>query len=437
MDTAVNRLLIISPFFVPMNYVGAKRTLHYCRHLPPLGWAPAVVALPEDLERDPALASLVPDVPLYRGYRGGPVAWGEDLLARLRPPRPGGPPHAKTTAAPERKDGWLPALTTATDKYTRYLPWVLAGTVAFALKERVRAVYVSAGPYSGLELGHLVARALRLPLVVDLRDPWSIERNFQAQRTPRGQRLVEARERQIFGRADAIILNTESALDAYREAYAGAPAAARMSCIRNAFDPELYCAPAPAPSPDDRGPFRIGYYGHLRANKDAVQFLEALSRFAAERGLGPGDLELLTFGERTAADEEAIARFGLAGAVVSHPWVPFTECPAVLGRCHVLLDLMGPRHGLQISGKLYDYFACRRWVLAVSPNREVGTILEETGAGLRVDNGVDPTVAALHDLYERRGRPPELTAAGLEPYTARRATQRLASILEEVLRCRS
>jgi hypothetical protein len=436
MDPFVKRLLMVSPYFVPMNYVGAKRTLHFCRHLPAAGWSSAVVALPASIERDPALETLVPNVPMFRGFRGGPVAWAEDLRAQLdtpAPQRPTGAAKAKASPPPPA-DGLLEALKSASDRYTRYLPWSYAGTVLFALEQRVDVVYVSAGPYSGLELGHAVARTLNRPLVVDLRDPWSLEENFQAERSARGQKLVEARERVIFDRSAAIILNTESALDAYRSAYAGTPAAARMHCIRNAFDPALYAAPAALEADGPSRPFRIGYYGHLRANKDAVLFLEALARFLAIAGLSPADVELTTFGERTAADDAAAARFGLAESVVGHPWVPFTRCPEILGRCDVLLDLMGPRHTLQISGKLYDYLACGRPILSVSPNAEVGRILEDTGAGLWVGNDVGAIAHALGVLYSERHAPRALHAARLQPYTAQVATTKLVELLQEASR---
>jgi hypothetical protein len=435
MDASVNRLLMISPYFVPMNYVGAKRTLHFCRHLPPFEWEPAVVALPASMEADPALATLVPDVPMFRGYRGGPVAWLEDLAARHRPPRSSPRPCPKRSPRGKTSDGWLDAVRSAADRYARYLPWALGGALSLAATTGARAVYVSAGPYSGLELGYAVSRILKLPLFVDLRDPWALEENLQAARTPRAQRLVAASERRIFSHAAGIILNTESALGAYRIAYACTPAAERMACVRNAFDPELYCEPASPPS--DREPFRIGYYGHLRANKDAVLFLEGLARFIGSAGLHPTDVELLTFGERTPQDEEAIARFGLGDAVMTHPWVPFPECPAVLGRCHLLLDLMGPRHGLQISGKFYDYLACGRRILSISPNRELDAIYATTGAGRRVDNTVEAIADALAAEWHRRSATPAVDPVRLAPFTAAAATRRLVRVIEQGAPCPS
>ena len=79
----MRRFLMIAPHFPPCRAVAAKRALCFARNLPKLGWEPAVVALPEDVQRDPELDSLIPEVPLHRWYRGGPLAWFEDSVISL------------------------------------------------------------------------------------------------------------------------------------------------------------------------------------------------------------------------------------------------------------------------------------------------------------------------------------------------------------------
>ena len=91
--------------------IGAKRPMNFARHLPELGWMPAVVALPETMGRDPSLERFVPQVPIWRGYRSGPIAWVEDLIGK----GPAAHPYKAKTA---------PGTEGALDRYSRYLPWV-------------------------------------------------------------------------------------------------------------------------------------------------------------------------------------------------------------------------------------------------------------------------------------------------------------------------
>jgi hypothetical protein len=224
---------MISPFFPPSGVIGAKRPMNFARHLPELGWMPAVVTLPATMGRDPSLERFVPQVPLWRGYRSGPIAWAEDLVGK----GPATHPYkAKTAAGTEG----------ALDRYSRYLPWVFFGARRFLRRQKCEVIYVNAGPHSGQMLGARLSESTGLPLVLDLRDPWSIEPYYREARTPEANRKVDQLEREFFQRATRIILNTESALEAYRAHYGGIIPGERFTVLRSSFEPEMY-GPAPVP----------------------------------------------------------------------------------------------------------------------------------------------------------------------------------------------
>jgi hypothetical protein len=427
----VRSFLLISPLFPPNRHIGAKRALHLVRHLPAAGWMPAAVTLPAELDADPALVGLAPEVPRWTGFRTGPIAWMEDRVG-FRPRRRHYGPARRGGGRGEQ--GRVAVVPPAFDVYTRYFPWTLPGALRFARRERCEAIYAIASPTSSILLGMLVARVSGLPLVVDLRDPWSIEPNYRAARTRAGQALVERLEAAIFGRARAIVLNTESARAAYVSAYAGRIPEERFATIRNSFDPGLYDPPPPPPGPE--GPLHVVYYGNLRPAKSAVGFLRGLRLFVERQGLGAADVQLTTLGERTPDDEEAIAALGLGAIALTHDWVPFTRSRALLGRADVLLDLMGPGHSLQISGKLYDYLAAGRPVLSVAPNRELDAIFTATRAGRRIDDTPEAIAAALTQALtdKRAGRVFTPDAEAVASLRADRAAARVAAILEEVTR---
>jgi glycosyltransferase involved in cell wall biosynthesis len=420
-----------------MGLVGGKRALHLCRHLPGLGWKPVALTLPLSTFLDPALEGLARDVDVSPVFRPGPLA---DLLERVRSRlRPRGAdrevryyPRTGPWAALGRKLKFLAGGLDGLDLYARYLPWAYLRSVPVVKRARPALIYANAGPFSAIHLADALARRGGLPLVLDLRDPWSLEPNYVAARSPAGQRLVERLEGISFGRAARIILNTRAAMEAYREAYAGRIPPERFTFIRNHFDPELY-APSAAPSPEGQ-PFRIIYYGHLRPTKNARLFLAALARVVAEERLGPDQLEFLTFGDFTAEDLEAVRQTGLDDYLHQQAWVPFTEAPRILGTANLLLDLMGPNHHLQISGKLYDYMACGRRVLCVSPNPEVGEILARTGLGERVELDLDAIAAAirraLNDRRKGAFEPP--APAVLAPFSAAQAAREMSAIFDEV-----
>lgn len=428
--------LMISPHFPPSRLVGAKRGLTFARHLPKHGWDPVVVALPFEQNRDPALDALVPDVPIWRGFRSGPVAWLQDRGAKgsgFDPAADSRAAKAKASAPSgvlarvKRELGGLPV-----DRYLKFQPWVLGGALRLIRQHRCRLIHVSAGPFSGLALAWALAELSGLPLVCDLRDPWAHDPIYSEAWTPTGRRVARAVEAGAFRRAGRVVMNSASALAHYRAVYDGVLPAEHFECIRNHFDPDLY-GPLPTP-PGADGPFEVVFFGHLTPVRDGQLFFEAWRRFIDAEGLAPGDAVLTTLGTRTPADDAAIERLALGAFVQTHGWMPFTASRALLGRADLLLDITHPRHRLRIAGKLYDYMAARRPVLSITANPEVAEIHRETGLGEAVGHDVDAIVAALSRAlgHKRAGTTPPIDADALARYGAGPAAAHMARIFDDV-----
>ncbi|MCB9553839.1 MAG: glycosyltransferase [Myxococcales bacterium] len=428
--------LMISPHFPPSALIGAKRGLTLARNLPRHGWDPAVIALPIDRNAEPALAPLVPDVPIWRGFRSGPIAWFEQATRRRSGMRPAEDTRAAKAGAERpsglaarvrRELGGLPV-----DRYLKFQPWVLAGAWRFLRRHRCELIHVSAGPFSGLALAYALAELTGLPLVCDLRDPWAHDPIYSDAWTPTGRAVARAFEAAAFRRAGRVVMNSDAALAHYRAVYAGELPPERFTRIRNHFDPELY---APAPPPPGRGgPFTVVFFGHLTPVRNGALFFEAWRRFIDAERLAPGDATLITLGDRTPTDESAIERLALAPYVETRPFMPFVDAPKLLGAADLLLDIYDPRHLLRISGKLYDYMAARRPVLSISSNPEVIEMVRETGLGRVVPHDVGEIVAALSAALadKRAGTVPAIDPARLQPFEAGPAAAQMAAVFDDV-----
>jgi len=129
----------------------------------------------------------------------------------------------------------------------------------------------------------------------------------------------------------------------------------------------------------------------------------------------------------------AIVRLGLDEYTRIRPSVPLPESRAVLGKADLLLDLMGPEHRLQLSGKFFDYLACGRPILSVTPNEEMGQILTETQAGERVALDAGEIAAALGRWYsqKRSGQEFRRNEVAVRQFEAGPATEKLVAILAE------
>lgn len=462
----MRRFLMIAPHFPPCGAVAAKRALCFARNLPAEGWEPAVIALPESIQRDAGLISLIPDVPIYRYYRGGPIAWFEDAWRRIkRTPPPTSVTSTKPTSAKlssmqaqtgvslEQTAGelappegqrvaawrlftpsyWIKELDQLPiDRYAKYIPTLIPGALRFLRAQRCEAIYATGGPFSTFFLAYTLSKMTGLPMVLDLRDPLTVDPIYAGRWSERGRRFATRLERKYFRHASAVILNTRSSRDAYRHAYRDLLPAEHFSFIRNHFDPDLF-DPHP-PTPTATGPFKIVFYGHLTPIRNARLFLDALRAFIDERSLSPEEIQFYTLGDRTSDDNEQVQRLKLQEYVNVSPWLPFTRSRSLLGTCDLLLDLTSELHHLRISGKFYDYLAAERPILCISESAEYRALFDELKVGEVVYNQESEVVAALGRFYEqkRHGAPFIPNHDAVYQMSARPAAKRLAETLNQI-----
>lgn len=413
------RLLLIAPYFPPIGVVGAKRPLMLTRHLPAQGWTPVVLAADPAGERtDASLLDAVPaDIEVVRPYRA-PFS------------RAPSPPASGLTDGPRGTlFGWDPGNFTPTDRYLWGTPAAIRAGRALVDAHALRAVLVTADPWSGLLAGLAVARSRHLPLVVDLRDPWSLQQAKMRLTPPPVRALIRALERRVFRAAAAIVLNTEAARDAYVAAYDGVVPAGRFHAVRNAFDAGLFRAASPAPS----ARWTVVHYGHFRRLVPAEPLLEGFARFVALAGRGPAEARLLLVGSLPRSAEARAAELGLAPYLEVRPPVPYAESLEVLGGADVLALVATGGMALTIPAKLYDYLAAARPILALTDQPEPARLVAGGELGEVAPPGKPEEVAqALLRLWQRTQGPGRgaLDPARLEGFTARAQARAMAKILD-------
>jgi len=432
-DGARARYLLVSPYFPPMSRIGAKRALHLCRNLPEFGWEPVVLsAPPRDGHVDPRLMDALPaGTVVSRGYAGTLRSFLHRTL-RFEPLPFEEVASGEATRLRERRVfGQDVGFLTPLDQYVYDLPAAVREGVALVRRYGLRAVQVSADPWSGFLTGWFVHRRTGIPLVLDLRDPWSLAAEKMALRPAPTRAAVRWLEHAVFKRASRIVLNSENACEAYQAAYRGRIPEARFTFVRNAFDLALF-APTEGTLPRT---FTLLYFGRFQRFVRPHVLLRAFRRFVDREGLAPSDARLAFAGGLRLQDRAPIAELGLEDRVDRVGYVPYQDGLGALRSAHVLCLIVPPACELQIPGKLYDYLAARRPILALSANDEVDRILAETGSGLSAPYADEESGAArLGELYGRyrRGESFELDPGAVGAYTAREQARAIAAVLDGV-----
>lgn len=435
----MRRFLLVSPYFAPQAALGAYRWVKLARHLPDHGWLATVLAatFPEDARDEGLLDALPAGVEVVEGYLDPRILALRDRLRREPPARAHRP---RPPAAPIQ--GLAPTRV-LTDRCTAHVLHAASSGAALARRSGARVVVVSAGPFSACEVGLRVARATGLPLVYDLRDPFSVHesraRAHGLGAAVRG-RIVDALERRWIGAAAAVILNTRRAFDAYAARYP--EAAGRMTFVRNHFDPTLYRSAA-GPAADRDGSrraaserrFVVLHLGALRADTRVDDVAQAVLRVAAQRGLGPDRIVLRQIGRVTDFERRRVAELGAERFFEALAPVSHRDVMTQLRAAHVLVSMVAPGIDLRIAAKTYDYLASGRPIVAVATNPELDELFAMSRGHVRVAPGDVGAVAEAIDAHVERwlatGRPADESPAPAA-LTSAVAAASIAAVLDRV-----
>ncbi len=440
----MRRVLWLSPYFPPQTRVGALRPLKFVRHLGALGWESVVLCdlRPEDATQAQLAAMIPSDVHVIRNWSR--VAQGtERSLLRARDAAPSaaaapqaarsdarsGPVKVATDAwagfgaklAQELNPEWLPL-----GEHLTRMPYAL-GAARRALEAfPSSAIIVNADPFAATLVGAQLAAEAKLPLIVDLRDPWALCELRRPMRPLLQRALVDRLERGVVEQAAKVILNTEVTLDDYRRHYNDLPAS-RFTCIRNHGDAELVSAGS-HPGFDR---FTLLFLGNFGRFIKADVLIRVLAELRA-RGVGPEQLQLVVTG---AIPEESLRMARGMGADLylrPHGHVPYPEIGAIMAAADLLVLLVQPRGRQRIAAKFFDYLTAERPVLAISESQELASLISASGAGTTHGYadvpGIADAIAAAIAAGRQQVRPRSPIGA-----TSPEAAQALADVLERAV----
>src|SRR5262245_46793259 len=363
------RLLLLSYHFPPGQSVGALRWQQLSSHAAEHGWGLDVITLHPSSVSDPdmsRLASIPPGTRVY-GIRA-PTLPIERVALRLYRAghfeaaglRAGS--RARHEVRWSRKDlvGELRGAYYAWDEYWRQKHWAEAAARLGAkfLERGVHGAVISCGPpHMVHEAARRLARAKGLPLVIDLRDPWSLlQRIPESVASPLWYSLAAHYERRAVAAAALIVMNTESARRAMQAAY---PAAGeRIIAVMNGRDDE------PVPRSRHAHRFTIAYAGTIYLDRGPRPLFPATAEVVRRLDLSPDELGIELMGKAESYNGtpvEALARgAGIEAFVRIRPRRPLCEAMQFLADAAVLVSL--PQDSdMAIPSKIFEYMQFEAW----------------------------------------------------------------------------
>lgn len=363
-----HRVLILSRSFPPSLTVSGKRMYGFAAALPEFGWDTIVVTEP------------IPD----RGLRDGSTAGSVESVQLYSPPW-WPKPHLEVSLSPLKRNSTLRRLArvpTGNDVFL--LAYNLLRLRRFCRDRQVAVIMASAGPTAILPRAWLLGRLAKLPVVFDLRDPWTT--NFLTGDYPRWVQVMEkAMEAFLLRRAARTLFTSKTTRDEYRSLYSDIQPE-RFVTLYTGFQESTPRSPS-----QKSGPLTLVHFGNCYGERSLEPVLRALSHL---RDLVPPSV-ILNMGRIQKRDLDLAQELGVADQVKWQEPVGSEDGAAILGTADLLLLLgYGDRPGF-IPGKTFDYLASGNRILVLSSCSELNELVCSTGRGIGIDPGDHRGIADL------------------------------------------
>jgi glycosyltransferase involved in cell wall biosynthesis len=360
------RVLLVSLYFPPAGGGGVQRPLKLAAHLPELGIETHVLA-PDDprwIHRDEELP-LPPDATIHRTRYFGPRSrkLAEDLHGVTGLSR-----YVVRARA-------LGSRLLVPDENVSWNATAIPAAVRIARQRRIDVVITTSPPASIHLVGAAVRKATGARWVADLRDSLTAHPHRRAER-----RLVRAKEktaewvaRLVAQSADGIVAVSDAIADEVRALSPKGP----VTTIANGSDFDDFDGIEYRPG--ER--FRITHTGSFFGKRDPRPFLTALAGSEL-------DIEARFLGDFRSSDRDWAEELDLGDRLRLLPYAPRRESLELQRDSDALLLLIpdaGGRGRGVLSGKVFEYLAAERPILAVvPPDGAAAELIRETGAGVVV-----------------------------------------------------
>lgn len=368
----MRNLLMLAYYFPPWGGAGVQRTLKYVKYLPQFGWQPQVVtAKPRTLTvSDPTLKQ---ELPAGLSVYSTPIRMLPGFL-------------------PWRVRNWLARWVLVSDQEAGWAPFAQRQAEELIQRQQVQAVYTTSTPYTAHLVGLQLKRRFGLPWIADFRDPW-VENPTVRPPTTWHRTRIQRWERQVITAADRVTAVSEPMTDAFRAAYPMVNPE-HFVFLPNGYDPDDFAQVDPL----GRKPDRLGivYSGSFYGQRSSQPFLQALHNVLMQGNIPRSAIQVRLVGNVGQTTVDLVRTMGLADVVEIIGYIAHRQSVGYVLGADVLLLIIAPGPGSEgvLTGKIFEYLAARRPILALTPPSAATDLIQKSRSGVVVD---PENVAAISD----------------------------------------
>ena len=376
----MNHVLIIAYYYPPAGGAGVQRTLKFTKYLPDFGWIPHVLTVNASnyqLLDHSFDAEIPPAVQIHRAPAARLPTWVPWRLRNLI-------------------TRWLLVV----DEQIGWYPYAVRAGKELLNEHKINAIYSTSPPYTDQLVGYALKRLTNLPWLVDFRDPWV--GNF-ARRNPTRihQQLDNHFEKIVIHNANQIIVVSPWMQADLLVRYPDL-AEDKVYCLPNGYDSADFTGNQIVNISKDK--FSIVHTGSFYSRYRTTEyFIEALQKATTENRILRDKLQVFFVGNIGRTTKDMISQSSVADLIEVTGYLPHQQSVAYLPYADALLLVIesGPGSQAVLTGKLFEYLAARRPILALVPEGAAADLIREARAGFIVNpNDVQGIADVLVNLYE-------------------------------------
>jgi glycosyltransferase involved in cell wall biosynthesis len=293
--------------------------------------------------------------------------------------------------------------------------------------EAVDVVITTGPPHSLHLIGLQLKQHLGIKWLADFRDPWTtIHYHKSLQLTGASERKHKELEKKVLNTADRITVTSPRTKEEF-EQITKSP----ISVITNGYEEVAIGEVALDTS------FSIAHIGSLLSERNPKILWEVLAELASESSDFSQDLEIVLVGAVSESIHDTISDYGLQSNCKVVGYVSHAEALQFQHRSQLLLliEMDRPETRAIIPGKLFEYMAAKRPIIAIGPaESDVEQLLTKTRAGdyflYNQKAELKETICRLYSTF-KEGKI-TIDSDSVKQFSRKALTEKLATLIKQL-----
>lgn len=431
------RVVIVTYYWPPSGGAGVQRWLKMAKSMARHGGVEPIIFTPAN--PDPPLRdeSLLADVPEAMQVETYPSREPSRALRKLLRKERG---SVETTSATQGGKGGIAKKIALCVRANIFIPDARCFSIRIAAKrlqhwietKGADAIITTGPPHSMHLVGLLIKRAMGLPWIADFRDPWvDFPYLHYLPLTRRARRRHAELERRVVMGADRVVVVSPTMRRNFEETYSR-----NVDLIYNGYDEDDF---ATLPHHISSRPFTLLHCGEMKGDQSPHALWQAIAELHREGIIAPDTLRVELIGRAASSVMEEVQAAGIESYVAALPPVSHSQLPALLQQAGALLLCINrvPSAKGIITGKLFEYLAAQRPILAFGPtDGDTASIISQLRAGAMYDHSDSASAKQTLTAWMAAECQGELAGASEEhaKFSRQEEARAVERIVEELLR---